>query len=604
MTVPRTEIKCEDRWNVESLYPAITDWENAFGQIRANQQKPIWPELAAFKGKLKEGPETVKKALECLLTLHRNVGNLYQYAHLRHDEDIADDTCKQAYQKALSLYHELSQESSWFEPELLGLPEETLKHIIDSPLLKEYRFYLEKIVRIKKYTLSPEQEELIALAGQALSASQSAFSAINDADFKFGSAIDSKGESHPITHASYGLYVRGQDRTLRKNAFNQMHGKYQEYQNTLCELLNGQVQSHIFNMRARGYSTSLEAALYPKNIETGVYHALIQAVNEEMSALHDYVDFRKTVLSLDKVHGYDLHVPLTKEIEIKLPYKEAEELIIESVAPLGPHYQNLLRKGLKSERWVDRYENTNKRSGAYSSGTYDSMPFILMNYKELLRDVFTLAHEAGHSMHTLHSNQNQPYHYADYPIFLAEVASTFNEELLMRLLIDRASTKEDKFYLINQKVEDIRSTLFRQTMFAEFELFIHDQAEQQVPLTPGFLNDYYCQLNQKYFGSSFIVDPEMKVEWARIPHFYYNFYVYQYATGISAALALADRVMAGGEKERDDYLNFLKSGSSRYPLETLKLAGVDMCTTAPVKAAIGKFRSLVSELKQLGHEKI
>lgn len=315
-----------------------------------------------------------------------------------------------------------------------------------------------------------------------------------------------------------------------------------------------------------------------------------------MDALHRYVDLRKKVLKLKELHLYDMYTPLVSSFEIKMSYKQAEEIVIESVAPLGPEYQNLLRKGFKEQRWVDRYENQNKRSGAYSSGCYDSMPYILMNYKSILRDVYTLAHEAGHSMHSLYTHTHQPYQYGDYPIFLAEVASTFNEELLMQLMLERANSKEERAYLINSKIDDIRGTLFRQTMFAEFELWLHETAENNIPLTPKLIKEQYHSLNRKYYGKSVVIDKEADAEWSRIPHFYYNFYVFQYATGISAALALSERVLKGGNKEREEYLSFLKAGCSKYPIEILKDAGVDMRSPKPVEAAIQKFDSLVKLL--------
>lgn len=464
--------------------------------------------------------------------------------------------------------------------------------------MTEYRFYIEKIVRVKKHLLSPE-EELMALSAKALQASHKAFSALNDADFKFGTVSNNKGEEAELTHALYGLFIRDQDRSLRENAFKKMHGKYLDYENTLCELINGQIQSHIFNARARNFSSSLEAALFPKNIDTSVYHSLIQAVDEKIGTLHKYVKLREKVLGVGPLHLYDMYVPLTSQVDIRMSYKEAQDIVIESVAPLGNAYQNLLRKGLQEGRWVDRYENKNKRSGAYSSGCYDSMPYILINYKDLLRDVFTLAHEAGHSMHSLLTHQTQPYQYGDYPIFLAEVASTFNEELLMRLLLQRSNSVEEKIFLVNQNIEDLRGTLFRQTMFASFELFLHEMAEKNIPLTPKLLREEYMRLNTKYFGPGVTIDKEAEAEWARIPHFYYNFYVFQYATGISAALALSNRVLKGGKQEQEDYLSFLKAGSSRYPIEILQSAGVDMRTPQPVKAAIQKFDGLVDELERL-----
>lgn len=599
MAAERSQVAKQDRWNVEALYPDLNTWEKEFTQV-VPTTTPRWPKLISYKGHL-GNPEMLKEAFDTFFTLLRKITKLFTYAHLRHDEDITNDSHKAAYNKILSASLDLNQESAWFDPELLALSETTLQSLLKSPILSDYHFHIEKTIRIKKHMLSQENEELLAMSAKAMQAPHKAFSAINDADFKFGTILDSHGMERELTHGSYGIYIREHDRTLRQNAYKQLLGKYQRYENTLCELLNGQVQGHVFNAKARRYASSLDAALYPKNIDTTVYHSLIKAVNENLDVLHSYVDLREKVMNVGQLHLYDMYVPLISEIDITMPYKEAEEIVIEAMAPLGPDYQDTLHKGFKEQRWVDRYENKNKRSGAYSSGCYDSMPYILMNYKNILRDVFTLAHEAGHSMHSLYSHKHQPFHYSDYPIFLAEVASTFNEELLMRLMLERAKTKEERIFLINEKIEDIRGTLFRQTMFAEFELWIHETAEKNIPLTPKIIKDTYRELNQRYFGPRTIIDEEADVEWSRIPHFYYNFYVFQYATGISAALALAERVVKGGASERDDYLSFLKSGCSRYPIDILKNAGVDMRSPQPVTAAIGKFRDLVQQLgKELG----
>lgn len=598
MVLERSAVPKDDCWNVEALFSDLAAWQKQFDSV-SQQDKPRWPKLLEFKGKLGKDPVVLKELLIFSFSIERKLSNLYTYAHLRHDEELTDDANKSCYGKICALFNDYSEEMSWMEPELLSLDEEALNLLLNAPELKEYRFYLEKIVRLKKYTLSAEMEALMAKSGKALQAVSKAYSAINDADFKFGTVLDGQGNQRELTHAQYGIYIRDQDRVLRKNAFTRMHGQYSKYENTLCELLNGQIQSHIFNARARGYKSSLDAALFPQNIDVEVYHALIEAANTEVSALHRAVDLRKKTLGVDELHLYDMYVPLTSEVDIHMPYEEAVEAIIESVAPLGAEYQNQLKKGFKEDRWVDRYENNNKRSGAYSSGSYESMPYILMNYKGQIRDVFTLAHEAGHSMHSLLTHKHQPYQYGSYSIFLAEVASTFNEELLMQLLLKRAQSKEEQIYFINQKVEDIRTTLFRQTMFAEFELLIHVLAEQEIPLTPALLRQEYRKLNEKYFGPSVVIDNEIDIEWSRIPHFYYNFYVFQYSTGISAALALTERVVGGGKQERDDYLEFLQGGSSRYPIDMLKVAGINMREPAPIKAAIGRFSSLISQLGEL-----
>lgn len=597
MAVDRCAVAKEDQWNVDALYADMDSWEKAFVKAAPPMQKPRWPALNHFKGKLGISSNSLKEALDMQFALSRELSMLYTYAHLRHDEDITHDRHKTAYNKILALCHDFAEESSWLEPELLALDESVLNRFLEDPFLASYRFHLEKIIRVKKYMLSPQGEELLAMAAKAMQSPGKAFSAINDADFKFGMIQDSSGNEKELTHGLYGLYLREQDRQLRENAFKKLQGKYLSYENTLCELINGQIQSHVFNAKARNYSSCLEAALYPKNIDTKVYHALIKAVNDHIDTLHRYVRLREKVLGVGQLHLYDMYVPLISAMDIRMSYKEAEEITIESVAPLGAEYQNLLRSGFKEQRWVDRYENKNKRSGGYSSGCYDSMPYILMNYKGILRDVFTLAHEAGHSMHSLMSHKHQPYHYGDYPIFLAEVASTFNEDLLMRLMLERAKSKDERIFLINEKIEDIRATLFRQTMFAEFELLIHDFAEKNIPLTPKLLKEEYFKLNRRYFGEAVVIDDEATAEWSRIPHFYYNFYVFQYATGISAALALSERVCKGGNVEREEYLSFLKAGCSRYPIDILKSAGVDMHTAEPVTTAIAKFGALVAQLE-------
>lgn len=600
MLKTRQEVATEDRWKLEPFYSDESAWEKKFAALApVAQNGPRWPALAAYKGTLNQGPQRLLEALDLSMEIERSLSSLYTYAHLRHDEDIANSPFKDMQGRIESALHAFSQETSWFTPEVLALSDETLEEYLKSPLLAPYRFHLEKLIRVKKHMLSPENEKLMALASQALQAPHKAFSAINDADFVFGTVVDSTGKERPLSHALYGMYIRDQDRVLRENTFKQYFTKYRSYENTLAELLSGQMQGHFFDARARHYSGCLEAALFPKNIPTAVYHALIKAVNEGLGALHRYMELRRKVQGLEQLHLYDIQVPLTGDLDIKMPYHEAEELIIESVAPLGTEYQDILRKGLKEQGWVDRYENKNKRSGAYSSGCFDSFPYILMNYKGILRDVFTLAHEAGHSMHSYYTHSHQPYPYGHYPIFLAEVASTFNEDLLTRLLLKKLTKRDEQVFLLNQKIEDIRGTLFRQVMFAEFELFIHEKVEQGVPLTPDFLKEAYRKLCLKYFGPSVVIDEEIDIEWARIPHFYYNFYVFQYATGISAALALAERVVKGGKREQTEYLNFLKSGCSRYPIETLKLAGIDMSSPAPVKAAIHKFEELVTELEKL-----
>lgn len=591
----RKEQDKADLWNVEALYPTLSQWEDDLKRWGREGQSPHWPEISAFKGKISQGAKQLKALLEVVFQFDRQLSKLFTYAHLRHDEDVANDAHKNAFSRISSLLYDFRQETAWMEPEILQLSESFL----DADELKDYRVHLEKIIRLKPHTLSADKEELLALSGKALESSQRAFGAFNNADLKFPDVEDSQGQHLNLSHGKYLLYMRSKDRKLRQNAFSALHQSFRVYENTLAELINGQVQKHLFDTKARQYSSCLDAALFPNQIDLSVYHSLIRSVRERLPSLHRYLALRKKILKYDELHMYDLHVPLVAQVEFSFPYQQGEKLVVDSVAILGKEYQTQLEKGLMHDRWVDRYENQRKRSGAYSSGCYDSMPYILMNYQGTLNDVMTLSHEAGHSMHTFLSSKHQPYHYSSYPIFVAEVASTFHEELLMRHLLTQVKSKEEKGFLINQKIEDIRNTLFRQTMFAEFELKLHEWAQQGVPLTPTLLKEEYQKLNRDYFGPDVVIDREIEIEWARIPHFYYNFYVYQYATGISAALALVDKVVKEGEKARDKYLQFLSSGSSRYPLDLLAMAGVDMRKGEAVASAIDKFDQLVTDFSQL-----
>jgi oligoendopeptidase F len=598
-TQERAAIAKKYHWNVEALYPSWEAWEEDLDKWGREENEPHWSELIPFRKDWMQKPENLKALIELCCEIDRHLSKLYTYAHLRHDEDVAEETAKKAHSRIVSLLYAFRQETAWIEPEMLQLPEEELNTIIKSPILKDYTFYLEKITRLKKHTLPALEEELLAMAGKALETASQAFGAFNNADLKFPSIEDSQGKIRELTHGKYLLYLRDKDRKLREGAFKTLHRSFAAFENTLCELLSGQIQRHVLEMRARKYKSCVEAALFPNQIDVKVYSALIQAVRAHLPALHRYMYLRKETMGLDKLHLFDLHVPLVKEVEMGMSYEDATKLVIESVAVLGEDYQRALNQGLTQDRWVDRYENARKRSGAYSSGCYDSMPYILMNYQGTFNDVMTLTHEAGHSMHSLLSRRNQPYHYSQYSIFVAEVASTLHEELLLRHLLTQVKSKEQKAFLINQKLDDMRATLLRQTMFAEFELKIHDFAEQGIPLTPALLKAEYRKLNEEYFGPDVHVDEEVDIEWARIPHFYYNFYVYQYATGISAAHALVDKVLKGGEKARDNYLTFLSSGCSRYPIEVLELAGVDMRTPQPMESAMRHFDELVTELSEL-----
>lgn len=594
MPLARNEIPAEHRWNVEALYLNPESWKMELKQVQGGD--PKWPQIVGYKGKLHE-PAAVAALLGSYLDLQRRLEKLHTYAHLRLDEDLGNDSFKTDFGLISGLIHEFSLATSWIEPELIGLSEEQFQKLIRDAALAPYRFHLEKIGRMRPHTLALEQEELLALSGKALDASHKAFGALNNADMTFKPAVDSKGEEHPLSHGTYLSLLRSPDRILRKSAFINLHQGFDTYANTLCELLQGQVQGHLFVSRARKFESCLQAALFPHQIDRTVYENLIASVRKRLPLMHEYIALRKQLLKLPEIHMYDLHVPLVEEAEIKMNYEEAKQAVVASVAPLGPKYQHALEQGLLKDRWVDPFENMRKRSGAYSSGCYDSMPYILMNYHGTLNDVLTLAHEAGHSMHSLLSRTHQPYIYSQYPIFVAEVASTFNEQLLLHYLKSKAASKKDQAFLINYQIEGIRGTILRQTLFAEFELQLHQWAEAGIPLTPTLLKQRYMELNREYYGPDMVLDPELAIEWARIPHFYYNFYVYQYATGLSAALALFQRAM-GDEGVKEKYLGFLSSGGSKYPIDLLQSAGVDMRTSDPVDEALNYFEQLLKELRK------
>lgn len=595
----RGDIPEENKWNVEEMFSSPVLWEETYNRFKGVEEDIRWPDFQAYKGKLHE-PSVLKEALEEFFQLDRELMKLYVYAHLRYDEDLSNDKNKETFLKITTLVHQFSSEISWIQPELLSISQGDFQNLLDDESLSPYKNFLEKIAHLREHTLSEKEERLMALSGNALKGAHDAFSSFENADLTFEPAMDSEGKAHPLSLGSYGVYLKSNDRTLRKNAYENLHRAFGNYENTLCSLLSTQVQTHLFNARARGYKSCLEAALHPNHIDLQVYHNLISSVKKHLPSLHKYVSLRKKSLGVDKLYSYDLYVSLFPE-NFSFTYEEAKEYVVQSVAPLGEKYQQILEDGLGAKRWVDVYENKSKRSGAYSSGCYDSSPYILMNYHGTLRDLMTLAHEAGHSMHSYHSNTHQPYQYASYPIFLAEVASTFQEQLLLDYLLEKFSTPQDKAALLNYALEGIRQTLIRQTLFAEFELFIHECAEKNIPLTPTLLKEKYIALKKEYYGPDLELDDFIAVEWARIPHFYYNFYVYQYATGISTAFALHKKLMED-PSSINSYLDFLSSGCREFPLETLRKAGADLTDDTVVSNALQKFDALVLQLEQMQNE--
>ena len=585
--IQRADVSNHDKWRVEDLYATKALWEEEYSRI-SNEG---WETLTQYKGNLSH---SLGQALQAKFAKELQIERLITYGHLRYDENLSNGENKSANERAMGLYYSYSEAMSWFEPEILQLPDQVIQKVLQDQSLKDYHFYISSLMKMKPHTLSPGEERLLALSGEAMETAGKAFSILNNADLQFPDAKDKEGNWHKVSHARYGTILQGHDRVLRQNAYESVQGTYRQYGNTFAQLLSGHVNTHIFKARARGYPSSLDAALYPKNIDTKVYRQLIQTVRENLEPLHRYVAMRKEILGVEKIRLCDFYVPLVENVDLKIPYDEAVELVVNSLSPLGKKYQNQVRAGLTTEGWVDRYENIGKRSGAYSSGCYGSKPYILMNYDGKIKDMMTLTHEAGHSMHSFTSHQNQPYPKSQYTIFVAEVASTFQEELLFHHLRKTMGKKAQRF-LINYRLDAIRGTLYRQALFAEFELKIHEMAEQGIPLTETVLSELYGELNRTYYGPFLEIDENLKSEWMRIPHFYYNFYVYQYSTGISAAHALVKRVQDG---HLDDYMQFLSSGGSDYPLNQLQKAGVDMRAPDAIRSLITDFDRLLNEFNQ------
>lgn len=590
----RDQVALNDKWNVEKMYPSLEAWQKDLSRFKESEELNA---LMQYKNKLKDSAVGLKKALNNYFKGQRELEKLTCYAHLILDQDLGNDKAKQAYGISEMTFADFREKTAWIEPEILQFPKELFTKYLNDKELSDYKIYLENLYRLKDYTLSSKEEELLARLSNVFQTPYRTFSSFDNADLTFGNIKDSKGNELDLTHGKYANYLRESDRTLRKNVFESYHKKFLEFENTLCELIQGEVKNHYFLAKTRGFKSCLEASLYPNKIDLDVYHNLIKAVRSNLKSLHKFVALKKRLLKLEKLAPYDIYAPVVPS-SIKMNLDDAKKTVIESVAPLGENYQTILKTGLLSERWVDFYETERKRSGAYSSGCYDSMPYILMNFYGNLNDVATLAHEAGHSMHSYLSHHNQPYAYSSYTLFVAEVASTFNEQLLHDYLYKKMKNDKEKAMLIADLLDKIHATFFRQTLFAEFELKIHELIEKGEPLTPGLLKKIYHQLYVDYYGPDMALDDKIDIEWARIPHFYYNFYVYQYATGISAAMYLFENI-GKDKKNVDKYLTFLKSGSSDYSINILKKAGVDLTHKEAVESLIRRFDTLMDQLSEI-----
>ena len=591
----RSEVPAGDKWDLSSIYKSNEQWEEELKKIPALTEKVV-----AFKGKLSESSDTLLEALKALEKAELQLETVYHYASLQHEADEDDSKATDRDGRAMMAYTELQSQISFMDPEILSIPEETLRSWIEKPEYKDYKRYIEKLLHYNKYTLSEKEERILSLQMQPAQTPYNAFSVMENVDLnkQFGT-VNVNGEEKPLTQTTFTTLLKNQDRNVRRETYEKFYKKFEDFQNVIAALYTGSVNQDVFNVRARGYDSSLQQALYGNKVPLSVYQNLIDCVHKNLDALHEYYSLRKKVMGLDELRHYDVYVPLVKSVAMHHSYEEAVEICRNALSPLGKEYTDRLCNGLLNG-WVDRYENVGKRSGAFSSGNYIGDPYILLNYDaDDIRDVFTMAHEGGHSMHSWYSVHNNPFLSYDYTIFEAEVASTFNEELVFEYLLKNAKTEDEKKYLLSMRADDILATLYRQTMFAEFELKAHEYVEKGTPLTAELLRKTYRELLELYFGPEMHFESNSDMEGLRIPHFYSAFYVYKYATGISAALALAKRVTSGGDKEREDYFAFLKSGGSRYPIESLKVAGVDMESTEPVQKACDTFREIVQQLKKM-----
>jgi oligoendopeptidase F len=590
----RSEIPVEETWRLEDIFPTDEAWEQEFQEV-----KKMIPKLAEYQGRLGESADVLYEALQYQDEVSMRLGKLYTYAHMRYDQDTTNAFYQGLNDRATSLYSEASSTMAFIVPEILAIDEAKLRSFLEEKQeLKLYEHALDEINRQRPHVLSAEEEALLAQAAEVMQSSSSTFSMLNNADLTFPTIIDENGEEVEVTHGRFIRFLESTGRRVRRDAFKAVYDTYEKYKNTFASTLAGTVKKDNFFARVRRYKSAREAALSSNNIPESVYDNLIETVHEHLPLLHRYVRLRKKVLGLDELHMYDLYTPLVQDVKMEVTYEEAKEYMLKALAPLGEEYISIVKEGLEN-RWVDVRENKGKRSGAYSSGAYGTHPYILLNWQDNVNNLFTLVHEFGHSVHSYYTRKTQPYPYANYSIFVAEVASTCNEALLNDYLLKTMDEEKKRLYLLNHYLEGFRGTVFRQTMFAEFEHMIHIKAQEGEALTADSLTSLYYELNKKYFGEDIVVDQEIGLEWARIPHFYYNYYVYQYATGFSAATALSKQILEEGEPAVKRYIEFLKAGSSDYPIEVLKKAGVDMTSAEPIRQACQVFAEKLEEMEKL-----
>lgn len=592
----RSEISAEHKWKLEDLYETDEAFEKALEEAGAYPDK-----IAGFQGRIAVNAADLLAYLRLDDEITVIARNLIHYSNRKSDEDTRVSKYTGYCDKVEMLLTAIGSAGAFAVPEILTISDEKMQDFYAQESgLKLYELCLSRIFKRREHILSPEEERILAMSGEMRSTPSTVFSMLDNADMKFPDAIDKDGKAHQVTHGSYIPLMQGEDRVLRKSAFENLYHTYKSFENTYSAILSGHLKTLGFNANVRKYENTLEAALDSTEVPQSVYHSLIEAVHANMDKMYRYVELRKKLLGVDELHYYDLYAPMVSDVQMKITYEEAKEMVLNAVKPLGDSYVQLMKKGLTSG-WIDVYENEGKCSGAYSAGA-NVHPYVLLNHTDDLQSAFTLAHEMGHALHSYYSNENQPTVYSDYEIFVAEVASTFNESLLMQYLLKTTEDKKQKAYLINYFLEQFRTTLYRQTMFAEFELKINEAQAAGEAITSDYLCELYGNLNKLYFGEAITHDEEINYEWARIPHFYYNYYVYQYSTGFAAAIALSQRVLNGGEAEVNDYIGFLKGGNSKTPVDLLKGAGVDMTDPGVVSDALKLFGELLDEMEQLAEE--
>lgn len=587
----RSEINAEYKWVLEDIYSSIGKWENDY-----RSAKESLPGFAMLSGKLANSPIALSKILKDHSNMMKKVEKLFVYAHMRKDEDNTNQDSQALMDRAMSLLVETESTFSFLIPDILKIDQKELEKLIKEDMdLLDYTHYLEDISRRREHILSTDNEKILALSGELAASPGLIFGMIDNADIKFPAIKDENNNSIELTKGRYSKFMESRVRRVRKDAFKALYDTYDKQKNTLSSTLSSSIKKDIFYSKVRKHPSSIEAALFEDNAPISVYNNLIDSVSNNLDPMHKYMDLRKKALGVDRLHMYDLYVPIVEDVEFKVSYEEAKRMVADSLTPLGGRYIEVLRSGLDGG-WIDTYENEGKTSGAYSWGCYDTHPYVLMNYENIINHVFTLSHEMGHALHTFFSNKNQPYVKAGYKIFVAEVASILNEILLTDHLLKIIDDKKKKQYILNHYLEQFRGTVFRQTMFAEFEKIMHANTEKQIPLTSESLSVIYHDLNVKYYGKEIIVDKQIDLEWARIPHFYSAFYVYKYALGFSAAAALSEKIINKESGAVDRYLEFLSSGGSDYPIELLKKAGVDMSSPEPVDRALKIFSGLVDDM--------